>query len=116
MSYEEIFILGWNLNLAMFILNLFIAFKTLNSKPKEVLYKENEALNKLKIEFDKYYPNRKYETLLTYLIPFAAFYRMSFRLIEMKFFFDKNRDCTLFDYMVYKYQNDIEFAKNKINQ
>jgi len=114
MSYEEIFIMGWNLNLAMFFLNLFFALKAISLKNKEQLEAENIVLSKLKKEFDKYYPNRKYETILTYMIPFAAFFRMSYKLFEMNSFFSKNSGTTMVDYMIYKYQNDIEIAKNRI--
>lgn len=114
MTYEEIFIIGWNLNLVMFLLNLFLALRTMSRKNKEQIEEENRVLSKLKQEFDKYYPYRKYETMLTYLMPFAAFFRMSYRLIEMNSFFTKNRDTTMVDYMIYKYQSDIELARNKI--
>lgn len=114
MTYEEIFVLGLTLNLVMFLLNFFLALRTMNSKNKEQLQKESRVLNDLKQEFDKYYPNRKYETLVTYFIPFTAFFRMLYRLIEMNSFFSKNEGTTMVDYMVYKYQNDIEMAKNRL--
>ncbi len=114
MSYEEIFILGWNLNLMMFFINLFLALRTMNSKSKEQLLEENRVLSELKEEFDKYYPYRKYETILTYIIPFTAFFRMSYRFLEMISFFNKNGDSTMVDYMIYKYQSDIELAKNRL--
>ncbi len=114
MTYEEIFILGWNLNLFMFFLNFSIAIGTMSKRSKDQLYKENQILSNLKEEFDKYYPYRKYETFVTYLIPFTAFFRMSYRLLEMRAFFNRNKGCTIFDYMVYKYQSDITLAKNKL--
>ena len=114
MSYEEIFILGWNLNLMMFFTNFFLALRTMTSKNKEQLLEENRVLTKLKEEFDQYYPYRKYETILTYIIPFTAFFRMSYRFFEMISFFNKNQGCTMVDYMIYKYQNDIELAKNRL--
>lgn len=114
MTYQEIFILGWNLNLMMFFLNFFLAIKTMTSRSKEELYEENKVLTSLKDEFDKYYPYRKYETIATYLLPFTAFFRMSYRFLEMFSFFKKNQGCTTVDYMVYKYQSDIELAKNKL--
>ena len=40
---------------------------------------------------------------------------MSFRLVEMYFFFQKNQDAKMFDYMVYKYNYDIQKAKNNDN-
>lgn len=115
MSYEEIIMIGWSLNLVMFFLNFFIAIKAIGSKSKEQLEEENRYLSSLKEEFDKYYPYRKHETILTYFIPFTAFFRMSYRLFEMVSFFNKNTGCTMVDYMVYKYQNDIELAKNRRN-
>jgi len=114
MSYEEIFILGWNLNLFMFFINLFIALRTMTTKSKEQLHVENKILGSLKNEFDQYYPYRKYETLITYFIPFTAFFRMTYRMIEMYSFFSRNKGSTLFDYMIYKYQSDIELAKNRL--
>ncbi len=114
MSYEEIFILGWNLNLIMFLLNFGLAFKIMISKTKEELIEDNKILSELKLEFDKYYPYRKYETIVTYLIPFCAFFRMSYRFLEMFAFFNRNQDCTMVDYMIYKYQSDIELAKNRL--
>lgn len=114
MSYEEIFLFGWELNLFMFLMNLFIALRTMTTKSKDDLYRENQVLSELKEEFDKYYPYRKFETLFTYLFPFTAFFRMSYRLFEMKMFFDKNIDCTIFDYMIYKYESDIKLAKNRL--
>jgi len=113
MTYEEIFVLGWVLNLLMFLLNFFLALKTMNSKTKEQLQNESRVLGNLKEEFDIYYPNRKFETMLTYFIPFTAFFRMTYRLIEMNSFFNKNKNTTMVDYMIYKYQRDIELAKRK---
>jgi len=113
MSYEEIFIVGWNLNLVMFLLNFFIAMRAISSKSKEQLEEENRYPANLKEEFDMYYPYRKYETILTYLVPFTAFFRMSYRLFEMSSFLNKNVNSTMVDYMIYKYQNDIETAKNR---
>lgn len=114
MSYEEIFILGWNLNLLMFFINLVIAIRTMNQKSREQLLEENKILTELKMEFDLYYPYRRYETLVTYLIPFTAFFRMSYRIIEMLSFLSKNRGSTLIDYMIFKYKSDIELAKNRL--
>ena len=114
MTYEEIFITGWYANLFMFLVNFFIALRTMNSKSKEQLFEENRVLSKLKEEFDKYYPYRKYETLFTYIFPFAAFFRMGYRFLEIKYFFDKNEGTTLFDYMTYRYQNDINIAKSRL--
>jgi len=37
---------------------------------------------------------------------------MIFRLVEMFFFFQKNKEAKMFDYMVYKYSSDINKAKN----
>lgn len=113
MSYEDIFVIGWNLNLLMFIVNLFLAMNAMRNKSKEQLQEENRVLSKLKDEFDKYYPYRKYETLVTYAVPFTAFFRLGYRLIEMSSFFSRNEGVTMVDYMIYKYQRDIEFARNK---
>ena len=113
MSYEDIFIIGWNLNALMFIINLILAISVLKSNDPASLSKESETLRELKEEFDSYYPNRRYDTLITYMIPFAAFYRVAFRMIEMKMFFDKNSGTRMYDFMIYKYQTDINRVKNR---
>ena len=115
MGYLEIFILGWNLNALMFAVNFIIAARTISSTNKEQLMKESLALKELKEDLDKYYPYRTYTTLATYLVPFTAFFRMTFRIIEMFFFFQKNRTAKMFDYMVYKYTLDINRARNNSN-
>ena len=112
MEYIDIFVLGWNLNALMFVINLLMAVKVVNSNDPEVLREQTEKLGSLKEEFDKYYPNRKKETLLSYAIPFTAFFRMSFRLVEMTMFFSKNSGTSMYDFMVYKYSTDILKAKN----
>lgn len=111
MTYSEIFILGWNANALMFVLNLLLAITVVKANDPTDLEKQNAVLEKLKLEFDNYYPNRKYETLITYLVPFTAFFRMSFRIIEMLSFFSRNKGTTMFDFMVYKYSSDINRAK-----
>lgn len=95
----------------MFVVNLLLAVFILQSKNAEDVEKENEKLTQLKEEFDHFYPNRKYETIVTYLIPFTAFFRMGFRLIEMLSFFSRNKGVTMYDFMVYKYMADINKAK-----
>ena len=114
MSYAEIFIVGWCLNLLMFVVNFIIAINVMRSTDITTVQKEHEVLMELKQQIDKYYPNRSFETLLSYFLPFVAFYRVGFRLIEMNMFFSKNKDATMFDYMVYRYQKDIDIAKEKI--
>lgn len=111
MTYSEIFILGWNLNAFMFVLNLLLAITIIKANDPDDLQKQNEILGKLKEEFDAYYPNRKYETLITYLVPFTAFFRMSFRLIEMFSFFSRNKGTKMFDFMVYTYEREINKVK-----
>lgn len=113
MSYIDIFILGWNLNALMFVVNLLLAVGTLKSSNPETLQEQSVLLNELQSEFQKYYPNRKLETIISYLIPFTAFLRVSFRLVEMFAFFSKNRGTTMYDFMVYKYSSDIQRAKNR---
>ena len=73
---------------------------------------EHEILGELKLEIDKYYPNRGYETLISYFIPFVAFYKVLWRMIEMMSFFSKNQNARMFDYMVYRYQKEISLAKD----
>ena len=113
MSYSEIFILGWNLNGLMFVINLFTAMRIMKSTDIVTMSKEQERLSELKEELDTYYPNRSWETLVSYFIPFTAFFRVSWRFYEMKMFFTKNEGTRLFDFMVYRYQKDIQIAKNR---
>ncbi len=112
MSYLDICIAGWNLNALMFVVNLFIAVRAISTQDKSRLYEESLVLKELKEELEKYYPNRVYSTIISYLVPYTAFFRMSFRLVEMFFFFQKNQEAKMFDYMVYKYSYDIQRAKN----
>lgn len=111
MSYSDIFIVGWNLNALMFILNFLIALTVISNKQNRDLKAESQALRDLKNEFEHYYPYRKYTTLLSYMLPFTAFFRMAYRLFEMSMFFAKNSGTTMYDYMTYKYQMDIAIAK-----
>ncbi|MFA7083881.1 MAG: hypothetical protein WC141_05025 [Arcobacteraceae bacterium] len=111
MTYSDIFILGWNLNALMFAVNLFLAIMIVKTNESHDLQKQNDVLGKLKEEFDIYYPNKKYETLITYIIPFTAFFRMCFRILEMFSFFSRNKGTSMFDFMVYKYTSDINKAK-----
>ena len=111
MSYGDIFIIGWNLNALMFVVNLLMAFTILKSSDPMDLVKESEQLSILKEEFDKYYPNRRYETLITYFFPFTAFFRLGFRFFEMSLFFKKNEGTKMYDFMIYKYQSDIDKMK-----
>lgn len=113
MSYLDIFIMGWNLNALMFIINFLMAIRVVSTNDKQKLQEESEVLAKLKAQLDIYYPYRMQITILTYLIPFTAFFRMGFRFIEMQFFFMKNSQAKMFDYMVYKYESDINKAKNR---
>jgi hypothetical protein len=113
MSYSEIFILGWNLNGMVFVLNLFVAMRIMKSTDIVTMTKEQERLSELKEELDNYYPNRSWETLISYFVPFTAFFRVSWRFYEMKMFFTKNEGTKLYDFMVYRYQKDIQMAKNR---
>jgi hypothetical protein len=113
MSYADIFIIGWNLNAMMFVVNLILAVNVVKSNDAAQVSKEHEVLSELKEELDNYYPNKGFETLISYFVPFMAFYRVSWRLFEMKMFFDKNDGTRMYDFMVYKYQRDIQIAKNK---
>lgn len=113
MSYSDIFIMGWNLNAFMFVINFLIVLRVVSNKENRDLKQESEVLRELKSEFDQYYPYRKYTTLLTYMIPFTAFFRMVYRMFEMYMFFNKNQGTSMYDYMMYKYQMDIATAKQK---
>jgi hypothetical protein len=113
MSYFDIFIFGWNLNALMFVVNLFLAVRVIKTNDMDEIEEQTRLLEDLKYEFDKYYPNRKIEILISYAIPFTAFFRMTLRLIEMSMFFNKNKNTTMYDFMVYKYSYDIQKAKSK---
>ena len=113
MSYLDIFILGWNLNALMFLVNFILAIRVLIGQDREKLQEESMVLKELKEQMDRYYPYRTQTTIITYVVPFTAFLRMSFRLIEMALFFQKNKGSKMFDYMVYKYTNEIQKAKNR---
>ncbi|MFK2821591.1 hypothetical protein [Arcobacter sp. YIC-80] len=113
MSYLDICILGWNLNALMFLINFVMAIKVISSQNSDKLQEESLILKDLKEQMDKYYPYRTQSTIITYIVPFTAFFRMSLRFIEMFFFFQKNQNSKMFDYMVYKYMTEINKAKNK---
>ncbi|CAM3845480.1 hypothetical protein [Arcobacter cloacae] len=89
MSYLDICIIGWNLNALMFVVNFLIAIRVISTQDRSKLHEESLVLKELKEELEIYYPYRTYITILTYVIPFTAFFRMSFRLIEMFFSFKK---------------------------
>lgn len=113
MSYLDICIIGWNLNALMFVINLLIAVRVVSTQDRTKLQEESLVLKELKDELDMYYPYRSYSTFISYVVPFTAFFRMSFRLVEMYFFFQKNQEAKMFDYMVYKYSVDIQKAKER---
>jgi hypothetical protein len=112
MDYGQIFMYGWGLNILMFLVNFFIALSVLKSADVTTMTKEHEVLGELKLEIDKYYPNRGYETLISYFIPFVAFYKVLWRIYEMLMFFSKNENTKMFDFMVYRYKREISVAKN----
>ena len=112
MSYYEIFVIGWKLNAIMFLSNLLLAVKSFNSKDIVQMQKQSSVLKGLKDEHEKLFPNRKYETLLSYFIPFTAFFRVGYRYIEMYMFFKSNQNTHMFDYMVYSYSKDIDKKKD----
>ena len=112
MSYLDICIMGWNLNALMFVINFLIAIRVISTQDRSKLQEESLVLKELKDELEKYYPNRTLTTMITYVVPFTAFFRMNYKLVEMYFFFQKNSEAKMFDYMVYKYTYDIQKAKN----
>ena len=114
MSYADIFILGWGFNIMMLIVSFVLALKLVGSIDPASAMKEQSILIELKQEYDQLYPYKNFEILCTYFVPFMAFYRNLFKLIEMNLFFAKNKNTTLFDFMVYKYEKDIRLAKQKI--
>ncbi len=111
MSYYEIFVLGWSLNVIMFLSNMLLAFNTFSNKDITELQKESEILKDLKQNHEKLYPYRTYETLISYFIPFTAFFRVGYRYFEMSMFFKANNGTKMFDYMVYSYEKEIDKTK-----
>jgi len=112
MDYGQIFLYGWTANIFMFLVNLLIAMNVLKSTDITTISKEHQVLSELKVEIDKYYPNRGYETLVSYFLPFVAFYKVLWRVVEMVLFLQKNNNARLYDFMVYRYQKEISIAKN----
>ena len=84
MSYLDICITGWNLNAFMFVVNLLIAVRTVSTQDRSTLYEESLVLKELKEELEKYYPNRVYSTIITYLVPFTAFFKSFQSLVFAK--------------------------------
>ena len=113
MNYTDILIIGWNLNAMMFVVNLLIAVNIIRTNEADKFQEESEVLRELSTEMEEYYPNKQYETLISYMIPFTAFYRILFKLFEMGMFFNKNKGTKIYDFIVYKYQTDINKAKNR---
>ena len=113
MSYLDICIMGWNLNALMFVINFLIAIRVISTQDRSKLQEESLVLKELKDELEKYYPTRTLTTMITYVVPFTAFFRMNYKLVEMYFFFQKNTEAKMFDYMVYKYNTDIQRAREK---
>jgi len=111
LSYYEIFVLGWNLNLIMFLSNLYLAFSTFKTNDINELRDQSVILKELKDSHEELFPNRRYETLISYFIPFTAFFRVGYRYFEMFAFFKANNGSKMFDYMVYSYQRDIDKTK-----
>jgi len=111
LSYYEIFVIGWKLNALMFLSNLFLAFSSFNSKDITQMQKQSSILKELKSEHEELFPNRKYETLISYFIPFTAFFRVGYRYLEMYMFFKANKNTAMFDYMIYSYSKDINSKK-----
>jgi hypothetical protein len=108
MSYYEIFVIGWSLNFIMFLSNLYLALSTFNSQDMAQMKKQSENLRELKMKHEKLYPYRTYEVLLSYFIPFAAFYRILYRYFEMYMFYKANPDTQMYDFMIYSYTKDIQ--------
>ena len=116
MEYNDIFILGWDINAIMFLVNFLLAsFFASNINDPQEIYKQTSILKELKEEYDKLYPNRRYDTIISYIVPFAAFFRTAFRLFEMFMFFKANKGTELYDYMIYKYSKDIK-QRQKVDE
>ncbi len=114
MSYYEIFVIGWSLNVFMFVINLFVAIGVFSNIDMSNVHEENRILQELKEEFDKYYPYKSLTSILTYAIPFTASYKILYHFIEMYFFFQKNSQARMFDYIVYKYKSELAKVKDKV--
>ncbi len=113
MSYYEIFVIGWSLNVFMFLVNLFVAIGIFSNEDMGNIYEENMVLTELKEELERYYPYKTLFAFVSYIIPFTAFFKILFGFIEMYFFFQKNSQARMFDYIVYKHTSEIERIKNK---
>jgi hypothetical protein len=111
LSYYEIFVIGWKLNALMFLSNLVLAFSSFRAQDINQMQKQSSILGELKSEHESLFPTRKYETLISYFIPFTAFFRIAYRYFEMFMFFKSNKDSAMFDYMVYSYTKDINKKK-----
>ena len=112
MSYEEIFIIGWFANIIMIFVNVLVVLFVVKTNDPEQLKEQSIALQKLKAEYDKYYPYHKQMTIVAYLLPFTGFFKISYRLMEMYLFLSKNKDTNIYHFVAYKYTCDIQKAKN----
>lgn len=113
MSYFEIFILGWFLNAFMLLVNSILYVKFMNLQKLDLLDEEIEIIYELQSEVNKYYPNKKGETLFSYLLPFTAFFKTLFLIIEMLNFFIKDENKSMYDFLIHKYFKEIERARAK---
>lgn len=114
MSYEEIFIVGWFANAIMLIINVLVVLFVVKTNDSEVLKKQSQDLQKLKNEYDKYYPYHKQMSILAYFLPFTGFFRISYRLFEMYLFLSKNKETNIYHFVAYKYTCDIQKAKDSL--
>ncbi|AXH15419.1 hypothetical protein [Malaciobacter mytili] len=112
MSYEEIFILGWLANILMLFINIVVVFSVVRTNEVAKLKEQSLALEELKKEYDKYYPYHKQMAIIAYFLPFTGFFRVGFRLFEMFLFLSKNKDANVYNFIEYKYTQDIKKAKN----
>ncbi len=112
MSYEDIFILGWLSNILMLLINIVVIFLIIKNNEVTLLKEQSLALEELKQEYNKYYPYHKKIIILVYFLPFAGFFKVGFRLFEMFLFLSKNKNANIYNFIEYKYIQDIKKAKN----
>lgn len=95
----------------MILINVVVVLFVVKTKDPDTLKKQSIVLQKLKAEYDRYYPYHKQTTMLAYAIPFTGFFKIMYRLIEMYLFLSKNKETNIYHFIAYKYTCDIQKAK-----
>lgn len=111
MSYFDILTFGWFLNISIFLINFLFKARYMKLENMDILEEERVIVNELKNEVLIHYPNKKQEKILTCLIPFTAFFKTIYSFTDMIIFFLKEKNRSMYDFMVYKYFKEIERAR-----